>query len=216
LQRGEDNDESKNDENNRKKLCETRFHLSNLMKGRRFLSLPLAPPNGQSNANSGILEVRAEESIPSRDILPMKISWNYHNKTVFNLGQPSFFFTISRINEDNTRSIVYRSNAVKGFEVQWPEMIIELQKLCNVDDFRPLFFTVYNNANKDESLGELQTCVSDILAQAAAPTPFPIVGGANAAIGDFTIKVGTRNKKVPTFNDVSVLCSICCVYFPIL
>jgi hypothetical protein len=204
LQRGEDNDESKNDENNRRKLCETRFHLSNLMKGRRFLSLPLAPPNGQSNANSGILEVRAEESIPSRDILPMTMNWKYHNRHLFNIGQPSFFFTISRINEDNSRSMVYRSNAVNGFDVKWPEMIIDLQKLCNVDDQRPLFFTVYNNAKKDEPLGELQTCVAQILEQAAVPVPIFPAPNAETAIGDFTITVGARVGDIPTFPDVSV------------
>jgi hypothetical protein len=180
------------------------------MKGRRVLTLPLVVPGQQqTNGAAGTIEIRAEESIPNRDVLTTRTSFKYSSPTIF--GTPTTSYTISRVTiEERARTLVYRGNAVKGWEVYWPDVGIELQKLCNADDQRTIFFALYQSGNPNP-VGELSTCVADVLQYSREKRTFTIYNTTNKdeVLGQLTIDVVERNL-APTFFDVRTLSPVPC------
>jgi hypothetical protein len=149
-------------------LSETKFTLENLItKGRNYLSLPLTLPNLQGNGNYGILEVRGEEMVHHRGYLKGTVSYKSLLKSVLSFTQPTHSLTFSRINEGGSRTMVYRLSGLKGWEVEWSDVVLEIQKLCNTDYERDIEIAVFTSAVSASStavpVGLCRTTVKEIL-----------------------------------------------------
>ena len=106
----------------------TLAEIITLGKNRQFIR----QITGIENKNCGDLIIKVEELSSCKQNLIIKLRTVDLCKTHF--FRPSAFFKIWRSNEDNSFTIVWRSNVIiSSKKPSWPEMHLAVKNLCNND-----------------------------------------------------------------------------------
>lgn len=181
-------------------IGEASFRLANLMCGSgQKLSLPLYNKTKHGEEEQGSLQVRAEAKTNTRDVFCVTFSGQkLANKDGF-FGKSDPFLVVSRKNEDNSWSIVWKSNKIdNNLNPKWAPVKLSMSQLCNADIDRPLKIEIFDfdeNSSHD-SMGAVETSVRGmIMAQGA---PFPVIEEA-------------KNGKRGYTNSGTLTCANCCI-----
>jgi hypothetical protein len=202
-------------ESNRRKLGEVTFSLKNLAQARNLLSLPLTLPNQQVNGSNGVLEIHGEPVVESLGTIPFQMNYKSEQKSLFQF-QPYVYYTISRVNEGNSKNIVFKSDPVKGWEQNWTEVILPLQKLCNVDDQRILLFQFHYGSSStstsststtttiSQPFGIFETCLEEMIENSEKKKSIKVfsTSSKDQIVGTVTMNCG-KIIKSPIFAEVS-------------
>ena len=141
-------------------IGETYFQLVTIMRvADNKLSLELSGLAGKGSSNSlGTLNVRVEPKVDSRDLFCVAFKgFKLVNKDGW-FGTSDPFFCISRMNEDGTYTLVYKSNRIdNSLNPIWAYAKISLAELCNGDLMRPLKIEVFDfdNGGKHDLMGKV-------------------------------------------------------------
>ncbi len=155
-----------------KLIGEVTFRMSDLMKNSQRLSLPLAR-EGHPTGNGNIV-VKAEAVVDTRDVFVCTFHGHkLPNKDgFFNTSDP--FYQLSRLNEDNTYTVVHKSEVVDNdLSPKWKEVKIPMATLCNGDQDRPLLFEIFDkdDGGKSQSMGQVRTSVRAMIASGGGHIP---------------------------------------------
>jgi hypothetical protein len=116
-------------------------------------------------SKGGRIFVHAEELSSNRDAITLRFEGNkLDNKDFFGKSDP--YFEISRANESNDYSVVYRSEVIENtLNPEWKQFTIESRTLCNGDYERTLKFDVYDSDDdgSHDLIGSFQTNVRKLL-----------------------------------------------------
>ena len=117
-------------------------------------------------SKGGKIFVHAEELSSNRDTVTLRFVGKELDKKDF-FGKSDPFFEISRANESNDFSIVYRSEVIQNtLNPSWKQFSIESRTLCNGDHDRTLKFDVYDSDDdgSHDLIGSFQTNLRKLLA----------------------------------------------------
>eukprot|EP00092_Neocalanus_flemingeri_P003033 GFUD01003242.1.p1 GENE.GFUD01003242.1~~GFUD01003242.1.p1 ORF type:complete len:540 (+),score=118.50 GFUD01003242.1:626-2245(+) len=113
----------------------------------------------------GKIFVHAEELSSNKDLVSMKLECQkLDNKDFFGKSDP--YFEISRANESNDYSVVYRSEVINNnLNPSWRQFTIESRSLCNGDQDRSLKFDVFDKDDdgSHDLIGSFQTNLRKLL-----------------------------------------------------
>eukprot|EP00112_Aurelia_sp_Birch-Aquarium-sp1_P009496 Seg2080.8 transcript_id=Seg2080.8/GoldUCD/mRNA.D3Y31 product=Copine-8 protein_id=Seg2080.8/GoldUCD/D3Y31 len=115
-------------------------------------------------AKCGSIIITAEEVSACKDVVTLQFCGRKLDKKDF-FGKSDPFLTISRCNEDNSFSVVHRTEVKKTtLKPNWLPFKLPARTLCNGDYDRTLKFECFDwNSNGSHSLiGEFQTCLRDL------------------------------------------------------
>merc|ERR1739838_381258 len=116
-------------------------------------------------SEGGKLFVHAEELSSNKDIVSLKFEGQkLDNKDFFGKSDP--YFEISRANESNDYSVVFRSEVIdNNLNPNWRQFTIESRTLCNGDHDRTLRFDVFDKDNdgSHDLIGSFQTNLRKLL-----------------------------------------------------
>jgi len=116
-------------------------------------------------SKGGKLFVHAEELSSNKDLIHMKFEGQkLDNKDFFGKSDP--FFEISKANENNDYSVVFRSEVIQNnLNPVWKPFTMESRTLCNGDYDRTLKFEVFDmdNDGSHDLIGSFQTNVRNLL-----------------------------------------------------
>lgn len=153
---------SSNDETKHTYMGKASFYLSNLICSQNQM-LECQITEGK---NKGMVVVRGESQANTRDLLIVTFSGKkLANKDGF-FGKSDPYLNISRINEDNTWTLVWKSSVIdNSLNPVWKPVKIPMGALCNGDLDRPLKIEVmdFEKNGKHDSMGTLQTSVRAML-----------------------------------------------------
>ena len=101
-------------------------------------------PYRQQMGDMGVICVYAEEHTGHKDTVSFEYSGsNLDKKDLFSESDP--FFTVSRVNPDDSYTVVYRSDYIKDEPApSWPPVTITSDKLCNGDWNRRLKVEIFD------------------------------------------------------------------------
>ncbi|CAI2724151.1 unnamed protein product [Schistosoma spindalis] len=131
--------------------------------------------NGPSN-DCGSIIISAEEVSSCKvsyflsyllleDELTLDISGRMlDKKDIFGSSDP--FLAFYRVNEDRSRTVVYRTKVIRNtLNPNWEQMIIPLRLLCNGDHDRPLVIACidWNRSGRESLIGEITTSANELL-----------------------------------------------------
>ncbi|KAH8851480.1 Copine-8 [Schistosoma japonicum] len=120
--------------------------------------------NGPSS-NCGSIIISAEEVSSCKDELTLDISGRMlDKKDIFGSSDP--FLAFYRVNEDGSRTVVYRTKEIRNtLNPNWEQMIIPLRVLCNGDHDRPLVIACidWNRSGRESLIGEITTSANELL-----------------------------------------------------
>ncbi|TNN07478.1 Copine-8 isoform 1 [Schistosoma japonicum] len=112
-----------------------------------------------------IFSVSAEEVSSCKDELTLDISGRMlDKKDIFGSSDP--FLAFYRVNEDGSRTVVYRTKEIRNtLNPNWEQMIIPLRVLCNGDHDRPLVIACidWNRSGRESLIGEITTSANELL-----------------------------------------------------
>lgn len=121
-------------------------------------------PYRQQVGDMGIIGVYAEEHTGHKDTITFEYSGsNLDKKDLFSESDP--FFTVSRINPDDSYTVVYRSDYIKDEPApSWPPVTITSDKLCNGDWNRRLKVEIfdYDDSGEHDFIGEFYTDLDEM------------------------------------------------------
>ncbi|XP_037075271.1 copine-8-like [Pollicipes pollicipes] len=129
--------------------------------------------------SSGVLSVTAEELAACREVLTLSLSARkVDKKDFFSKSDP--FLAISRVNEDNSYTVVHRTEVVKrSLNPDWRSFTVPLVKLCNGDKQRSLRLECldWDNDGSHDSIGACHANVARLVqpASAAAPNTYALI-----------------------------------------
>jgi len=116
-------------------------------------------------SKGGKLFVHAEELSSNKDLIHMKFEGQkLDNKDFFGKSDP--FLEISKANENNDYSVVFRSEVIQNnLNPVWKPFTMESRTLCNGDYDRTLKFDVFDmdNDGSHDLIGSFQTNVRNLL-----------------------------------------------------
>mmetsp|Transcript_21058 Transcript_21058/g.35667 ORF Transcript_21058/g.35667 Transcript_21058/m.35667 type:complete len:496 (+) Transcript_21058:87-1574(+) len=148
-------------------IGESTFLLSSLItaKGQSLT------PSLTGGKNTGSLVVRAESQSNTRDLFCVAFKGiKLANKDGF-FGTSDPFLVISRLNEDNSYTTVYKSAKIdNSLNPIWSYAKIPVSTLCGGDLYRPLKIECFDwdSNGKHDTMGELSTSLNAMLASAGA------------------------------------------------
>ncbi|CAH8465679.1 unnamed protein product [Schistosoma mattheei] len=120
--------------------------------------------NGPSS-DCGSIIISAEEVSSCKDELTLDISGRMlDKKDIFGSSDP--FLAFYRVNEDRSRTVVYRTKVIRNtLNPNWEQMIIPLRLLCNGDHYRPLVIACidWNRSGRESLIGEITTSANELL-----------------------------------------------------
>ncbi|TYZ60601.1 hypothetical protein PybrP1_004664 [[Pythium] brassicae (nom. inval.)] len=121
-----------------------------------------------ASTHRGSLLVKAEEAKNSSDLVRLRISGQglANMDGLFSKSDP--FLVISRLREDNSSWVqVHKTEVIdNNLNPNWRVFELPMQQLCNGDHRRQLLFQVFDeDMTKSELIGEVQTCVEEIMAR---------------------------------------------------
>ena len=162
------------DENRHSLIGECRFRMSDLMcASSQKLPLPVAH---SSRGNQGTVEVRAEARTNTRDLFCVTFSGQkLANKDGW-FGRSDPYIVISRLNEDNSYSIVWKSVRIdNNLNPKWAAVKLSMTSLCNGDIDRPLRIEIfdYEENSKHQTMGIVETSVRGMIT--ANGSPFQVI-----------------------------------------
>eukprot|EP01034_Spumella_vulgaris_P025881 gene25881-32387_t len=159
--------------------------------------LVIANSPAKSGIAQGYVSVRGEALTHTRDRLCVTFSANnLVNKGGF-FGTSDPFLSISRINEDNTRTVVFQNKHIDNtLNPRWAEVRIPTATLCNGDFDRPLRIEVWDwdKHGKHVSMGVADTSVRSLL-------------GTNGTSGMHVIEADKKLKSKSYVNSGSLMAS---------
>ncbi|GMI03527.1 hypothetical protein TrVE_jg11873 [Triparma verrucosa] len=122
--------------------------------------------------NQGIVAIRAEEVTACQDQINLQLAGaNLKNKDGW-FGKSDPFVTVSRMNEDGTWSLVWKSEVVMdNLSPKFKPSVIQVQKLCNGDYRRPLKFEFldWDSDGSHDHMGFCETNLASIIAGVGKP-----------------------------------------------
>uniref|UniRef100_A0A3Q0KGJ6 Copine-3 n=1 Tax=Schistosoma mansoni TaxID=6183 RepID=A0A3Q0KGJ6_SCHMA len=120
--------------------------------------------NGPSN-DCGSIIISAEEVSSCKDELTLDISGRtLDKKDIFGSSDP--FLAFYRVNEDRSRTVVYRTKVIRNtLNPNWEQMIVPLRLLCNGDHDRPVVIACidWNRSGRESLIGEITTSANELL-----------------------------------------------------
>eukprot|EP00095_Tigriopus_kingsejongensis_P004026 maker-scaffold5_size1054832-snap-gene-2.8 protein:Tk04026 transcript:maker-scaffold5_size1054832-snap-gene-2.8-mRNA-1 annotation:"Copine-8" len=123
-------------------------------------------PYRHEPGDCGTVCIYSEEKSGLADQIQFELSGsNMDKKDMFSQSDP--FFTISRVNPDESDTLVYRSEWIKdNADPDWAEVTITSGKLCNGDWNRKLKFEVFDHDNNGshDFIGEFYTNLDEMSA----------------------------------------------------
>jgi hypothetical protein len=176
--------QSLDNESHHELIGQTKFEVSRLM---RATNQKLVLQLEGAHAADGSLQVRAEAQINTRDLFCVTFSCNnLTNKDGF-FGTSDPFVQISRLNEDGTLTLVWKSERIdNSLNPRWGEVKLPMATLCNNDLHRPLQIELldWDSNGKHASMGIVNTSVAGMLS--ANNAPFDINEKNNKGKGKLT------------------------------
>eukprot|EP01033_Poteriospumella_lacustris_P004544 gene4545-3249_t len=155
-------------------IGEYRFPLATLMCATgQVLHAALRNAN-KLGAQLGEIEIRAEPIANTRDLFVVEFSCNklVNKEGFFSKSDP--FLEISRMNEDGTHTMVWRSEHKDNtLNPRWALTKIPMVSLCNGDIDRPLKIDIYDHerSGKHVFMGTSSTSVRGMLSGGNRPIP---------------------------------------------
>ncbi|CAG8454651.1 15828_t:CDS:10 [Acaulospora morrowiae] len=153
----------------------------------------------------GYLIIAAEELSDSRREITLRFDAHDVGIKGFLKNKPNLFFTLSRVNEDNTHSPVYESTEVSSINPSWPEFKIKESTLCNGDVNRALLFEVKNRKKNGEDHPVHGQCSVTLRELLSGDKIFPIKPAPNSSVKigkDASLRVMKAEvEERPTFLD---------------
>jgi len=128
-------------------------------------------------ANCGSIIVTAEEVQSCKDFVTLQFSGRKLDKKDF-FGKSDPFLAISRSNEDNSYTVVHRTDVKKTtLKPRWLPFRIPAQVLCNGDYDRTLLIQCFDwNKNGSHSLiGQFQTTLRDLQSFRSSRSSYPLL-----------------------------------------
>lgn len=128
------------------------------------LQKPLSPFKKEPG-DCGWIVVSVEEKAGLKDMILFELgATNLDKKDLFSESDP--FFTISKVNSDDSETLVYRSEFIKDDpNPQWSLVEISKEKLCNGDNKRKLKVEVldYDENGKHDLIGNFTTTLEEVI-----------------------------------------------------
>jgi len=128
-------------------------------------------------SKGGKLFVQAEELSSNKDLIHLKFEGkNLDNKDFFGKSDP--FFEISKANENNDYSVVFRSEVIQNnLNPAWKPFTMESRTLCNGDYERTLKFEIFDmdNDGSHDLIGSFQTNVRKLLSGPGAENVYECI-----------------------------------------
>jgi hypothetical protein len=186
------------DENRHSLIGECRFRLSDLMCATsQKMSLTVFHPNRK---DQGTIEIRAEARTNVRDLFCVQFAGNkLANKDGW-FGRSDPYLVISRLNEDNSYSIVWKSVRIdNNLNPKWAPVKLPMVSLCNGDVDRPLKIEIfdYEEHSKHQTMGVVETSVRGMISSNGAPF--------------LVIEEEMKKKKRGYTNSGTLICSNCII-----
>lgn len=151
-------------------LGESTFLLANLVvtHGQRI------EPKLTKGRAQGSVELRLESHTNTRDLFCANFQGvRLSNKDGF-FGTSDPFLVISRLNEDNKYTVVWKSEKIdNSLSPNWAPAKIAMSALCNGDRYRPLRMEIFDwdSNGKHQTMGVVETSVDAMLTNGEAPMP---------------------------------------------
>ena len=158
------------DESRHSLIGESQFRLSDLMCApSQKLSLSV---RHSSRGDQGTVHVRAEPKTNTRDIFCVTFAGHkLANKDGW-FGRSDPYIVISRLNEDNTWSVVWKSVRIdNNLNPKWAPVKIPMGSLCNGDIDRPLKIEIfdYDENSSHDTMGIVETSVRGMVSSNGSP-----------------------------------------------
>ncbi|ESN89865.1 hypothetical protein HELRODRAFT_91316 [Helobdella robusta] len=119
---------------------------------------------GIKGKNCGTIILSAEELNASRDEIKLQFcAVKLDRKDFFGKSDP--FLVISRVNEDQTYTVVHKTEVIKQtLKPTWQPFVLPLRTLCNCDSYRALKIECFDwNRNGSHALiGQFSTSVNEL------------------------------------------------------
>lgn len=120
--------------------------------------------------NAGKIIVRAEEVSACNDSVTLQIEGKKLDKKDF-FGKSDPFLVFSRKNEDNSVTVVHRTEVIKNnLNPKWKTFTIRARVLCNGDYDRPILIECFdwNSDGSNDFIGSCETTLKEISKDATA------------------------------------------------
>lgn len=151
----------------------------------------------------GNIELHAESQVNTRDVFVATFKGRkLINKDGF-FGKSDPFLVISRLNEDATHTIVWKSNKIdNNLSPVFPPAKIPMVKLCNGDIHRPLKIEIFDwdSGGKHDAMGYVETSVNDLLTRNEAEIKVKYISKKPKDAGYF-MATNVLIEHHPTFTD---------------
>jgi len=153
-------------------IGQSSFQLVTLMRSKTH-SVALQLLDSRKH-DSGTVVIKSEVKVDCRDLFCVAFQGQkLLNKAGF-LGTSDPFLTVSRLNEDESFTVVWKSNKIDNtLDPKWSYTKILVSSLCNNDMLRPLKIEVFDwhSSGNHVSMGEIRTNLQYILANPGTPLP---------------------------------------------
>uniref|UniRef100_T1JN01 C2 domain-containing protein n=1 Tax=Strigamia maritima TaxID=126957 RepID=T1JN01_STRMM len=125
----------------------------------------------------GSITVRAEELSGCKEELTFQfMGKNLPKGSFFSSAAP--FLTFSRVNEDNSFTVVHRTEHPKSTTPVWKTFTLTAQTLCNGDFDRVIKIECHhykNNGNSHKYIGEITTNLNELTKDSTLRSPFYLI-----------------------------------------
>ena len=119
----------------------------------------------------GTVEIKGEAKHNTRDLFCLSFSATKLSNKEGWFATSDPFLNVSRINEDNTWTAVWKSSVIdNSLNPKWAAVKIPMSSLCNGDLDRPLKIEIldFNKNGKHASMGVVETSVRGLLTSGGA------------------------------------------------